>query len=264
MSNVINPIEKKEKYLNKIGILKQYILGSYINLGVFCKENGYSGIRYIFDYIKEKNLKIYDVYIEYNKKSYIYNDYDLAKLTATLIDWLENGIEVNGQKREIDISDYFMATNIDIGVLDLYINNIKTLTIEQYRLINKYKKRIIGLNDKCKPEEFVRSTMDTIIRNGQGEIKVTNEEKRKIFEFIYNNQLPVYVFSDVMNKYLRGEIFLDKIYSKTIPNNFKTIEAIENCKFISKIDELLATDEYLEKLNKDIDERKLILSKGNN
>jgi len=57
---------------------------------------------------------------------------------------------------------------------------------------------------------------------------------------------------------------LDKIYSKTIPNNFKTIEAIENCKFISKIDELLATDEYLEKLNKDIDERKLILSKGNN
>ena len=163
-----------------------------------------------------------------------------------------NGIEVNGKKRKFDISDYFMATDIDIFELDLYIKNQNKLNINEKRAFGELAKRIENLEKIKIPEQFKKSTMATIIKNGKGEIKVNNMEKEKIFEFIEANQLPFYTFNDIMNKYLNKEISLKEKYDKKVPSDFNKNVLLEHKKLIVKINVLLATDEYILNIDSEI------------
>ena len=244
----------KDKYIYYCNMLKEYILGN------FKTPNEYSQSKKkvrseLSDCLKQINIinpEIVDIYNEYNKREYLVENDDLANFSKILIDWLMNGIDVNGQKRKFDIGDYFMATDIDIYELNLYIKNQNKLNINEKRAFGELTKRIENLEKITLPEQFRKNTMATIIKNGQGEIKVNNIEKEKIFEFIEANHLPFYTFNDIMNKYLNKEISLDKEYGKTVPTNFNKNVLMEHKKLIARINALLATDEYILNIDSEI------------
>ena len=252
--DIIKSQYNKDKYIYYCNMLKEYILGNFKTPNEYSqsKKKCRSELSDCIRYITTINPQIIDIYNEYNKREYLVENDELAKFSKILIDWLMNGIEVNGKKRKFDISDYFMATDIDIFELDLYIKNQNKLNINEKRAFGELTKRIENLEKITLPEQFKKSTMATIIKNGKGEIKVNNMEKEKIFEFIEANQLPFYTFNDIMNKYLNKEISLKEQYDKKVPSDFNKNVLLEHKKLIVKINVLLATDEYILNIDSEI------------
>ena len=246
--------DNKEKYIDYCNMLKAYILGNYKTPHEFSINNKSekNAFRYFKDIIGRINPQIIEIYDEYYKREYLIDNPDLAMFSTILIDWLMNGIEVNGQKRKFDITDYFMATDIDISVLEVYLKKQNKLTINEIRVFGGFKQKIENLEKNTLPKQFFDNTMKAIIRNGQGELKVDNDEKFQIFKFIDANKLPVYTFYDVMNKYLNKEISLDKVYDKKVPTDFNENVLKGNKKLVVRINALLANDEYILNIDSEI------------
>lgn len=252
---LIKPLNtKKNNYLRDCELLKEYINGNYRVITEFSKDYNLTidGFKKGLNNIKANNSDIYAIYDEYIAKDYIYNNDDIKAMTRILLGWLKDGIDLNGKRRPLNLLDYYMATNISIFDIELYIIKNPDISNSDRRNFIGFKRKMVSVDHYLNDDKFIKMTMDTVIKNGNGELKIDNSGKEKIFNFLKNNNLPVFLFQNVMEEYLNQEIDLDKVYAKYIPNHLNEIENEEHRYLINKINKILANDVFLNDIENQI------------
>ena len=166
----------------------------------FCKQNNIniSTFHKYVNLVKEKNHAVANLYQQkidqYKKDRYLY----ILNFIKNLVKCLKEGIIYNDKKRDYDIIDYYMSTNINLeDILDIAKGNVSN---KDYNILRRF------VNDNIKASKTrandIKQIMDQKVitsykTNTKGniiegsEVVFSNDEKQKIIDFLNNNNIPV-------------------------------------------------------------------------
>ena len=227
-ANEARRITKEEGDLSYLNTAREVVL-DFI-------ESEYSSIKeFLYYYNKNRlrrNIHVYEI-TEQNFKKYlsvlkkydntIYMMYEtkvnqisernyviLCKIASKIVEKIKNGVIENGETREFDLLDYYFETKLSpetiLKILQ-YNHSPDEKIFRQFANKYKYKRRIdhmVGLMDENHTLEIEFDSEGNLI--SESGIKITNEEKKKVIEYLKENHIPLYdrVYYIALKRYVNN------------------------------------------------------------
>lgn len=225
LENELKKIEKVKNNVESIlenakNIVNQFINSSYENIKQFCisinlKEEKFN--EYI-NLVKENDLDLYEKYKAKVNAVHSQNFAILSKFVENIFNFIKNGIEENGVKRDFDLLDYYQLTSMERATfLDIAKRNLKKDDINKIlKFLRKYNssKKLTKSNLEQIFEEktIVGIEFDEDKRPipGTGRL-ISKEEKQKIIDYLKENNIPLYddCYNIALRRYINGTLVLD-------------------------------------------------------
>lgn len=202
--------EEKEQCLNEILVKSINLINNYMISNLNKKQflEKYNISKKDFDKalesIKNNEPELFQQYKDYNNKLQSERFAVVSNKCNIIIDQIKNGVinEETNEKRDFDILDYYMYTNL---TPEEYINIIK----ENYNGtdIRDVKRFFAKYNSKIDETKMIRE-MKFIINS----IEVTEEEKEMIINYLNSINAPINIkiFRLALKKYFNSELPIEK------------------------------------------------------
>ena len=138
-----------------------------------------------------------------------------------LVNFIKNGVNINGKTRNFDILDYYiLSKGVPVKVFlenlpkDISLDNLKTLKTFFFNnnegtlmdIDSYYIRQILSTKD----EVNTKRNEEGYPIPGTGRI-IKTEEKRNIIDYIINNNIPLTtkIYSLAMKRYISGELIIE-------------------------------------------------------
>ena len=170
------------------------------SIDFYCKTVGIDKDEFNKDVemIKEYSPELYERYFDKSQNIKANRYMALLANIKKLVDYIKNGIEEDGQRREFDVLDYYKVTKFSFDDLIKFINNNN----ERLELSNEDMRTLrifIAKNKKFKAytsrnkEVFVNSTIVMKAKTSDGEVlkEFTKDELQAVIDYLEINKLPV-------------------------------------------------------------------------
>ena len=170
------------------------------SIDFYCKTVGIDKDEFNKDVemIKEYSPELYERYFDKSQNIKANRYMALLANIKKLVDYIKNGIEEDGQRREFDVLDYYKVTKFSFDDLIKFINKNNSrleLSNEDIRTIRMF----IAKNNKFKEytnrkkEVFVNSTIVMKAKTSDGEVlkEFTKDELQAVIDYLEIHKLPV-------------------------------------------------------------------------
>ena len=147
-------------------------------------------------FLKKNNYPRLEIYLELISKKEFDKAKDVIETAKEMAILIENGIDMNGIKRNFDMIDYFLMTNLSFQqFLKIVKDHISYK--DHYILINFFKKKKINFNwnENYIEQAYAAEYLTNIKLDDEGNIisgrKVSLEEKKAVVEALNRINVPI-------------------------------------------------------------------------
>ncbi len=191
-----------------------------------------------YQLVLDKQPLIKKIFINAFNKEYLLNDEEMVTTARAVISRIRLGIIKNNEIRDFNLLDYTLMTDIPLLILIPTIKSLGILTISDHKklsaLLDQYRKYLKGTDEQHCYENIMKNN----IYNGDGRLLADQNTKEKIVEFLERNKITLKYYKLALYAYLNGEIDLNRVYDKEIPNNIRSKIKKANLGAIKEILEL--------------------------
>jgi len=212
-----NQIVPKD-FENASNLIKKYLENKPYKTEDYLKMNDISEneFYYALYLLKKINHTLKEEYNKFQKEKIYLQSHEIINKVKIMINQIINGVCISETtKRPFDIIDYYKTTTLTYEeLLDLvisYLSKEEIIILKEFMLknresieLNSYEIFLIYESKLIVDAEF--DTKGNMIKSSGREI--TREEKQKVFNFLYENQILVTrkTFNKALDRYLNGYI----------------------------------------------------------
>ena len=202
--------KEKTEYLNEILEQSINLINNYMDSNLYLKQYlektkiPKKDFDKSLESIQKNKPELYQQYEKYNKKLQSEKFAVLSNKCDIIIERMKNGVinEETNEKRDFDILDYYMYTNL---TPEEFVNIIKEkCNSNDMRIIKTFFTKNKGKKDETKIIREMKYSINSV--------EITDEQKEKIIDYLKSINAPVNIrtFKLAVKRYLNNELINEK------------------------------------------------------